>query len=185
MTIWFTADTHFNHANVIEYSKRPFADLAEMTETLVANWNSVVERGDTVFHLGDFALSWGKKHAELVDGLLSRLKGQKWLIKGNHDRDEVTRSKRWHMVKDYHEVKVSDQRIVLCHYALRTWNQSHRGSWMLHGHSHGSLADIGGKILDMGVDCWAYRPIAFEGVAFAMSQRPIVSVDHHEPESTQ
>lgn len=177
MSVFFTADTHFNHANIIEYSKRPFSDLEEMTEAIIERWNRCVSKGDTVFHLGDFALSWGKKHAAVIDGLLARLNGQKWLIKGNHDREEVTKNPRWHMVKDYHELKHEGQRIVLCHYAMRTWSQSHRGAWMLHGHSHGNLTDIGGKTLDVGVDCFDFTPVSFEGLCWIMSQRPIV--DHH------
>ena len=47
-----------------------------------------------------------------------------------------------------YELKVNDpdgrhgkQGIVLCHYAMRVWNKSHHGNFMLYGHSHGSLAD--------------------------------------------
>jgi hypothetical protein len=33
--IYFTADTHFCHADIIRFCKRPFADVDEMNETLV------------------------------------------------------------------------------------------------------------------------------------------------------
>jgi len=185
MRIWFTADTHFNHENVIKYSCRPFADLQEMTERLIENWNCVIHPGDTVYHLGDFALSYGKKHADLIDDLLRRLHGQKWLITGNHDQDEVTKNPRWVAVRDYHKIKVDagqgipKQPIVLSHYAFRVWDQCHYGSWMLHGHSHGNLIDVGGKIMDVGVDCNDYRPISLGEVAEFMYPREIISVDHH------
>lgn len=32
-------------------------DVEEMNEKLIENWNRVVSEGDTVFHLGDFALT--------------------------------------------------------------------------------------------------------------------------------
>lgn len=184
MTILFTADTHFNHENVIKYSSRPFDSNEEMTESLIKNWNSVVARGDTVFHLGDFALSWGRKHAVLIDMILGRLNGSKWLIRGNHDRDEVTMNPRWSNVVHYHEIKVDyggvhKQRIVMSHYAMRVWNQMHRGAWMLHGHSHGNLTDIGGKIIDVGVDCHDYSPISLDAIATFMEQRQVVTSDHH------
>jgi hypothetical protein len=54
--VWFTSDTHFGHTNVIKYSGRPFADVNEMNEKLVLNWNAIVKPGDVVYHLGDFAL---------------------------------------------------------------------------------------------------------------------------------
>lgn len=184
MTTWFTADTHFNHENVIKYSSRPFADLHEMTEQMIQSWNAVVKAGDTVYHLGDFALSYGKKHAELIDQLLARLNGQKWLIVGNHDLYEVVKNPRWVGVKHYHKIKVDigrqqKQPIVLCHYSMRVWEQSHFGSWMLYGHSHGNLPDIGGKTIDVGVDCHNYRPISLGEVDKIMDGREIVSVDHH------
>lgn len=186
MSIWFTADTHFNHENIIEYSSRPFPGLYQMTDKIIDNWNYRVLPGDTIYHLGDFALSWGKKHAEVIDRLLARLNGQKFLVKGNHDRDEVTKNPRWVQVKDYHEIKVDlgdvhKQRIVMSHYAMRTWNQMHRGAWMLHGHSHGSLEDIGGKTLDVGVDCYDFHPVSLGEVAESMRLREVTSYDHHEP----
>ena len=173
---WFTSDTHFNHKNIITYCGRNFDDLDSMTESLVSNWNNAVREGDTVYHLGDFALSWGKKHEELIDGILRRLNGQKHLIVGNHDRDEVTRSRRWVTVSHYKELKVAigghQQAIVLCHYPLRSWNQQHYGSWMLHGHCHGTLPDIGGKIMDVGVDCHQHKPISLSHVSELMGGRP-------------
>lgn len=182
--IWFTADTHFNHTNIIEYSARPFSSLEEMTEKLIENWNMRVKPGDTVYHLGDFALSYGEKHRELINDLLADLNGQKWLITGNHDRKEVTSNRRWVKVLDYCEIKVDlggehKQRIVMCHYAMRVWNQCHRGAWMLHGHSHGNLVDVGGKTMDVGVDCHRYAPISIDDVAKFMATRVPLVLDHH------
>ena len=189
--LWFTSDTHFNHENVIGHSRRPFSSLVEMEEALIYDWNFYVSPGDTVYHLGDFALSWGRKHAERIDQLLARLNGDKWLITGNHDRKEVTANPRWRQVLQYHELKVDigevhKQRIVMCHYPMRSWNQMHRGAWMLHGHSHHNLTDIGGKILDVGVDGHQYRPISFDEVFTFMNHRRIQAVDHHvvEPAET-
>jgi calcineurin-like phosphoesterase family protein len=184
--IYFTSDTHFNHANVIEYSKRPFKDIHHMTESLIENWNAIVQPGDVVYHLGDFSLSWGSKHAEMIEKTLRRLNGQKWLIQGNHDRKEVLQSPQWVKVLPYHEVHTKmfggehKQRIVLCHYAMLSWNQMHRGSWMLHGHSHGNLVDSGGKRVDVGVDVWDYKPVSIETIKKFMDKREVVTVDHHD-----
>jgi len=183
----FTADTHFLHANIIKMGDgRPFADLEEMTEALISNWNSVVKKGDVVYHDGDFALTYKKTCGPIVDKILSRLNGQKFLITGNHDRKEVTQSKHWVNVMPYHEIKVDlggkhKQRIVMSHYAMRVWNQNHRGSWMLHGHSHGNLDDIGGKTLDVGVDPMGYFPISIEELKEMMDRRPMkLGSDHHQ-----
>lgn len=184
MNIWFTADTHYNHANVIDFSERPFTDLQDMTDRLVANWNERIENGDVVYHLGDFAFSWGPKHGPLINDILERLNGQKFLIVGNHDRKEVTSNPNWVGVHRMHEIKVDrggehKQRIVLCHYPIRSWNQIHRGAWMLHGHCHGNLPDKGGKILDVGVDCFNYTPVHIDRIEEIMRHRPIRTEDHH------
>lgn len=183
--IYFTSDTHFNHSNLIEKQPRPFGDGAEMTETLIANWNDRVRPQDSVYHLGDFALSWGSKHKQCIEDIYTRLNGQKFLIKGNHDRKEVI-DLPWQFVRDYYEIKVDlggvhKQRIVLSHYAFKVWNQSHRGAWMLHGHSHGNLEHGPyGKIADVGVDCWDYAPVSLEEVsAYMQSRDKFPPVDHH------
>lgn len=198
--IFFTSDTHFLHDNIIRMSGRPYADVKEMESALIDNWNREVTRRDTVYVLGDFAISYGKKHAKDVNRILDSLVGNKILITGNHDRKEVTRSPHWAKVTPYQEIKLDlggehKQRIVMCHYALRVWNQMHRGSWMLHGHSHANLPDIGGKIMDVGVDnpVCEYAPISLDSVANIMSHRDIITYDHHtldkskteESESTQ
>jgi len=178
--IFFTADTHFNHENICQLSNRPFDSLHDMEETIVSRWNSKVGKGDLVYHLGDFALSWGKKDLDKIESMLSRLNGSKFLVKGNHDRVEVTKSKKWTKVAGLHEIKVKaldNQRIVLCHYPMRTWNQMARGAWMLHGHCHGNLPDTGGKILDVGVDCHKFKPVSLDEVAEYMGQRSVIN-DH-------
>lgn len=78
--IWVISDTHFGHQNIITYCKRPFEFSEEMDEKIVENWNKTVKDGDIVYHLGDVYM--GLKEPSK---LLSRLKGRKRLILGNHD----------------------------------------------------------------------------------------------------
>lgn len=182
--IYFTSDTHFLHDNIVKYSERPFADEIEMTATIVRRWNNLIAPGDTVYHLGDFAMSYGRKDADRIDQLLSSLNGQKFLIKGNHDRKEVVENSNWVKVMDYHEIKVDrggvhKQRIVMFHYPIRSWNQYHRNAWHLHGHCHGNLPDPGGKIMDVGVDVHDYIPISIDQVEEFMSDREPILYDHH------
>ena len=46
--IFFTADTHFGHANVIKHDDRPFKTVEEMDKAIIDNWNSVVGDKDEV-----------------------------------------------------------------------------------------------------------------------------------------
>ena len=73
--IYFTSDTHFLHDNIVPL--RPvFSSLEEMTEEIIRRWNAVVRPQDRIYHLGDFALSWGKRrHLKPITKLLGRLVG--------------------------------------------------------------------------------------------------------------
>lgn len=53
--IFYIADLHLQHSNVIKFDKRPFTNVEEMDDALISNWNAVVDKGDHVYHLGDFA----------------------------------------------------------------------------------------------------------------------------------
>ncbi len=176
---WFTSDNHFGHANVIKYSNRPFDDVSEMNEAMIANWNAVVRPGDNVYHLGDFAFCREDDAVKIA----KRLNGQKFLVYGNHDkrlRKVKEFSAQWIWTKDLAGITVNDQRIVLCHFAMLTWNQSHRSAWQLHGHSHGSLKDDPNALrIDVGVDCFDYQPVSFDQIAKLMSKKTFIPVDHH------
>lgn len=182
--IWFTADTHFFHKNIIDYSNRPFTSVEQMNETMVNNWNDRVHPGDIVYHLGDFALS---NRIEPVRDLRSRLNGVICLIRGNHENTAEDMKDQFIWIKDYCEVKHPDpdapnglRKIVLCHYAMRVWNRSHYGAYHLYGHSHGSLPDDPNSLsFDVGVDCHNYRPINFEEVKEIMSKKSFKPIDHH------
>lgn len=79
--IYFIGDTHFGHKRIIELCNRPFDTVDKMNETLITNWNNVINKHDTVFMLGDFALLGKDKLIEIGN----RLNGKKTLIIGNHD----------------------------------------------------------------------------------------------------
>ena len=85
--IYFTADTHFGHENVIRFCSRPFSCAAEMDEALIENWNSRVKGNDTVYVLGDMFF-----RSVNFEEILKRLKGKKRLIVGNHDGSWMTKA---------------------------------------------------------------------------------------------
>ena len=86
--VWFTSDTHFNHAKILDFCNRPFADITEHDEALIKNWNDRVGIDDTVFHLGDFCFGNPQK----VEEVRNRLNGNIILIRGNHDDKNLQRS---------------------------------------------------------------------------------------------
>jgi len=80
--IFFYADPHFCHEEIIEYCKRPFVNVEEMNETLIKNYNYLVKENDIVYFLGDV----GFDKYDNLKVVFSRLKGKKLLVKGNHDK---------------------------------------------------------------------------------------------------
>lgn len=159
MTIWFTSDHHFSHANILKYTNRPFADTDEMNRALVKNYKEKVKPTDQVYFLGDFAFGNHEK-------ILRLLPGVKYLIRGNHDQ-KISDAKflQWgfHFIKDVYELKLPNEKfgIWLSHYAHLTWPKKHFGNWHLFGHSHGKI--IGQRLsADVGVDCWNYYPVSLE-----------------------
>lgn len=173
----FTADPHWRHANIIKYCNRPFTDVDEMNRTLIDNWNSVVNYNQDIYVLGDIYLG----HESGFMEIFKQLNGNIHFIAGNHDKTA------WKFKDEFasftpgiKEITVGKQRIVLCHYAMRVWNRSHRGSWHLYGHSHGTLPDDPNSLsIDVGVDCHNYTPITFDQVAAIMKRKAFKPIDHH------
>ena len=179
MKTFFTSDTHFFHSRIIQYCLRPFADATDMNEQLIANWNNVVTPDDVVYHLGDFAFS----DEQGVDRVMRRLNFKHFhFIKGNHDepfcdwyhsnKDDTYLAPKVSLHPSYLETKIEGHKFTLCHYAMRVWNESHRGALHLYGHSHGTLPDdCNSKSFDVGVDCHDFVPISLERVLHLMSKK--------------
>ena len=199
MSVYFTSDTHFGHSNIIKYCQRPFLfdpgldkdrlydprnlDVDHMDEIMIKNWNSVVQSHDTIYHLGDFAFY---KDQRKTRNVIRRLNGNKILIRGNHDKYlEPETLQMFNSVHSYYEFSVPDkdagkQMIVLLHYSMNVWNRSHRGSWHLFGHSHGTLQDNPNSLsFDVGSDCHGFTPISYEQVKKIMSKKTFKPIDHH------
>ena len=81
--IYFTADLHLGHTNIIKLSDRSFDSVEQMNETLIDNINSVVNNKDTLYLLGDIS---HKIPVEEANTLIKRINGRKILIRGNHDK---------------------------------------------------------------------------------------------------
>jgi calcineurin-like phosphoesterase family protein len=181
--IWFTSDTHFDHAKIIELENRPFKDVEEMEDVLVHNWNRRVAKGDLIYHIGDFALTPDRKRPARVkvEKILKRLNGCKQLICGNHDSAAVKKAKGWSWVGDYKAPTIHGQRFVLFHYCIRSWWHNYKGAIHLFGHSHGNLDVTGcGKCMDVGCMNHDWTPISVEDVIERMKNIPVETVDHHD-----
>jgi calcineurin-like phosphoesterase family protein len=176
-TVYVTADTHFNHRSIIDYTGRPYASVAEMNEAIVETWNSVIPPKADVWFLGDFGFA-EKRGGEPVEDIFARLNGHKHLVKGNHDEaNSAVLRLPWESIHDLVTIRRDGLRAVACHYPLTTWKHAHRGWKMLHGHSHGTLRDVRPGRLDVGWDVHE-RPLTLHEAVDLCSDY-YDPVDHH------
>jgi calcineurin-like phosphoesterase family protein len=180
MAVWFTSDTHFGDPRILRIDKRPYPDLAAHDAALIAAWNATVSPEDEVWHLGDFAL--GPSSARIAD-ILAALRGTKHLITGNNDGPATLAAPGWASVAQYAEITVDARRLVLCHYAFRTWNGIGRGALNLHGHSHNRLKPIP-RQYDAGVDAQGPAPVSLATI-LASRRRRAAALTKAKPEKAE
>lgn len=167
--IYFTADLHFYHDNIIKHANRPFRDYKEMNDVLVRNWNHLVKSQDEVYILGDVTM----KGPAFATEMLSALKGRKYLIRGNHDAFVDNREfdlSVFEWVKDYYELAYQKQKFILFHYPIAEWNGYFRDAIQLHGHQHNHAdynfnnLEKGIRRFDVGVDSNYMKPVSVEEI---------------------
>ena len=149
-----------------------FKDVYTMNRTIIDNHNDRVAKGDVVYELGDFALKCNAKDAR---DARYEMNGNFYFIEGNHDQIAVTIPDCWVWIRQLERIKPKGwetPHITLCHYAMRVWHGSHKGTWQLYGHSHGHLPE-GPEWLsfDVGVDANNFAPISIEEVIKRMQPK--------------
>lgn len=176
---FFTSDTHFGHANIINLCHRPFKDVGHMTEALVKNWNDVITDEDTVFHLGDFALGG----SEVWNSVLSRLNGKIYLILGNHDRKNIRAGYlgKFVNVLPQMQIEIGKQSIYLNHYPFLCYGGAYRNVWQLFGHVHSGpdctgldaarMCHLFPMQYDVGVDNNNYTPVSYKQVEVIINKQ--------------
>lgn len=159
--IFFTADLHFGHANILKHMpERPFAAeglIKEHDEWLLDLWKSTAEKKDDIYILGDLTFL----KTEDARRLLEKLPGRKHLVEGNHDGSIRSYSNYFSSVHQILDIAIkptrcpflgSTFRLTMCHYPMVTWNHKPYGSIMLHGHCHGKLDEHNALSPDLRFD---------------------------------
>lgn len=165
--IFFTSDLHLGHANVIRHCNRPFSSVEEMDEVLIRNWNQRVKANDTVYVLGDLMF----RNRMAPDEYLKRLKGKKYLITGNHDRDwtkKVQLDDYFESVNKLDFISDGKHQMTLCHFPMMSWPHNTR-AYMVFGHIHNNtdaeywpLICNSELMLNAGVDINDFMPVTFD-----------------------
>ena len=191
-TVWFTADLHLGHANILKYCQRPFLSkderekasidprgdwevsrdsLRRHDEALLAAINESVRSDDELWNLGDFC--WGE-HDEAKKYIQRIACRNIFFVWGNHDHRSIEAA--FQKTMEQGMISVKGQSIWLNHYPMRSWDRRFHGSWSLYGHVHNRLtafdrANPEYLTKDVGVDACDYRPISFEQLQSYMKPR--------------
>ena len=164
--VFFTADTHFGHANVLQLCDRPFETIEQMNETFINNWNKRVTGSDNVYVIGDMFF-----RCDDPESILKQLHGRKHLIIGNHDSSwmsKVNVDKYFKSVDLMAVISDGAHAMTLCHYPLLSWKHAKK-SYMIHGHIHTKtdmdfwpLLLTRDHVLNAGVDLNGFQPVSFD-----------------------
>lgn len=219
--LWFTSDTHFGDRKIPLYCKRHFClnkqelkkinsisskggslcnewhnwtssidSIEKMNEHLLSKINNFVMKDDELWHLGDFCYSQKDLLEKNIKKYLDKINCKNiYLIFGNHDNKII--GKFFKESFEIKEITYKNKKITLNHYAHAIWNESHKGSWMLYGHSHSTAEQWLDRIIperfsmDVGVDniyklFGEYRPISFEEINKIFSFKKGLSIDNSE-----
>ncbi len=162
--VFFIADSHFGHENIIRYEQRIWRTVEEMDAAMIELWNRQVDAEDDVYVLGDLC-HCSLEHAQEC---LCRLNGKLHLIRGNHDLREAAYERYFTEVCDYKELPLEkvlgsagtsgdartpktpetsgtpedhDERLlILSHYFMPFFHRCQKGAIHLYGHTHNTPA---------------------------------------------
>lgn len=162
---WFISDFHIDDERML-YRRQNFKSLEEMEKVLINNFNSLVKDEDTVWLLGDIVAT--KEDAIRV---ISKLKGQKNYIIGNHDRKWVYDEEVKFLFNKICEkivFELDDIPITLCHYPMYEWYKSKYGGVLIHGHMHDENIPYEFYVkhcaVDVSVEKTNYFPLSWETI---------------------
>jgi calcineurin-like phosphoesterase family protein len=165
--IFFTADTHLGHCNILKYCNRPWQTHEAMNEGIIQRFNEVLRPGDTLYHLGDVC------HTQFpLKNFLDRLPNiQVHIIEGNHDKKKLLAHPKvvWYGI--YKKIQLSHG-LVLFHYPILSWNGRSRGDFHLYGHCHGKTPSLI-RSMDCGIDTNKYYPYHFDEIEKLLKDKPI------------
>lgn len=138
-----------------------------MDEFMIDAWNSVVGKNDKVYYLGDFCIK--RKDLEV----LSRLAGNKVLIRGNHDIYKMEEyAKYFRDIRGTHKL----DNYILSHYPIHPDSIARWALCNIHGHTHyrnvlGADGSEDPHYFNVSVENINYVPIDFEEIKRIVKKR--------------
>jgi len=171
------SDPHFYHGNICKFTKadgsklRPWDDAEQMTEDMIQWYNELVSDADRVYILGDVAFS-----STHMKNAVSRLKGRKVLVPGNH---EPPKMRKYFDLFDDVRGYVVKKGFIMSHIPIHPGSLS-RWKLNIHGHTHANQVETDegwDKVLRDGQWVQAYDDRYFCACVEQTDFRPILLDD--------
>lgn len=174
--VYFIADTHIGHKNILFYQPNRVKDLnlksaydvEGMNEYIYKMWDDTVKRGDHVYLLGDVFLGERIGAWKCIQRL--KKKGANiHLIVGNHDKNipkfnnqfaSIDYIKTVTFKKSVFSFLDEDFRVCLCHYPMVSWPDKCRGAALIYGHVHSNYPFLDEETDDLMVNAGFDAPLA-------------------------
>lgn len=204
MNTFIVSDLHIDHftdekRNILVYDGRPFKTMDEMRKDIVTKTNERATKDDRLIINGDGMMGCNKfeKLIKFLDELTCE---NIYWVRGNHDGERFANKngemveKGWSYdkkdfligegylkcIEDFLHVKWTQPHLFVCHYALRTWPDQGRGTFLCFGHSHNNLPDDP-HTLSIDVCCNGNNnyPYSMDDIRAWMNMKTPKQVDHH------
>lgn len=138
--IYFTADWHLGHNNVLEFDKKrweKFYNIDDHDLWIISQIASLSSK-DEVYFLWDLAWKFSEHHQSWVFEYMDKIKCKMHWILWNHDYKALIK-KYWgyfETINHYHELKYNKRKFILTHYPFETWWWMYRSIPTIHLHWH-------------------------------------------------
>ena len=145
--IWFTADTHFAHPNILKHMPlrgEAFETIIDMEDCFIDIVNSMVKPKDLLIIAGDFCWKAGR-----AGHFRQRIQAKEiHVAMGNHDAASL--KNHVSVCRNMLFEKFNGIWFHISHYPILSWRKQHHGGIHLYGHSHSLFEEQ----LD---ELWPYR----------------------------
>lgn len=161
LNTWIISDTHFGHYNMIKLSGRPL----NFNEKIIQQWRKTVKDDEPILHLGDLVIFFGPTRDMWAD-MAATLPGNKYLIRGNHDKEQDFYYEiRGFAVLPQFVKTIDNKRIYFSHQPQdpEDFPRDNFFDINIHGHMHGNTHHEYpfplDRHMDVGVDVLGFAPV--------------------------
>jgi|AntRauMinimDraft_3_1070383.scaffolds.fasta_scaffold00725_7 calcineurin-like phosphoesterase family protein len=179
MSKYLISDTHFDDPEILEESQRDFDGITEMNQTIIRNWNDMVDETDAVLFGGDLTHSGVDKQGFYE--WVYTVNGIELILRGNHDpynRSELADAAL--PIVETHEFSYGGYDFQCSHKYSTVPERAEE--WCIHGHNHHHrpFLDVENNRINISADVLGYTPIALDELISYLDQGDYLEYRPHK-----